>query len=237
MMRALRFRVGGKLAQFRRFYTNSSSLTYPIPPPTAVRGLLGAALGLGPEYAEFLKDHRFGIRPAGPWRHLMQTVNHLFVKNQGGRLDTENLAGGKHTQIPVQFVAPKPPAERVVYEILVVGPELETLRDALLRPAYPLSLGPAYALASLEALDEVAGKVDEGHAGPILGAFYLEALDRLRGPGGVRVLHDRFPIRLDQERRPLVVKDLGLEAEGRPLTLDYRGPVFKSEAGVWALVG
>ncbi len=55
----------GKRAHFRRFYTNSSALTYPVPPPTTLQGLLGAALGLGPEYVDLLSGLYLSARPLG----------------------------------------------------------------------------------------------------------------------------------------------------------------------------
>ena len=45
-MKIIVFDIKGKFAHFRKFYTNSSSLTYGIPPRTAICGILAAILGL-----------------------------------------------------------------------------------------------------------------------------------------------------------------------------------------------
>ncbi len=39
------FDLYGKFAHFRKFYTNSSSLTYLIPPRTTIEGIIAALLG------------------------------------------------------------------------------------------------------------------------------------------------------------------------------------------------
>ena len=231
-MRALRFVVSGKLAHFRRFYTNSSSLSYPVPPAPTLRGLLGAALGLGSEYADRLADWRFSVRPVAPWRFLMQTVNHLMIKK--GAV-ARNLAGGEHTQVPLQLVVPKSPEARVRYEVLAVGGEVEPLLLALAQPRYPLTLGPAFALAFVEEAGFVEGELGEGATGELVGAFEVAKVQRFLGQG--RILHDRYPLRLDAERNLLAVADLGVEANGEPVALDYGGLVFTTGGRRYALVG
>jgi len=232
MMRAVRFVLAGKLAHFRRFYTNSSSLTYPIPPPPALRGILGAALGLGPEYADRFSDWRFAVRPLAPWRFLVQTVNYLMIKKDA---PARNLAGGEHTQVPLQLVVPKTPEGHVRYEILVVGGELDPVFNALSNPRYPLSLGPAFALAFVEEVEWAEGRVEEESAGPLIGAFEIAKVRRFIGAG--RILHDRYPLRLDVERNLLAVADLGVEATGNAIALDYGGRVFVAGDRRWALEG
>ena len=46
-MRVIRFRLRGKLGHFLRAEANVDGLTYPVPPPTALLGMVGAVLGLG----------------------------------------------------------------------------------------------------------------------------------------------------------------------------------------------
>ena len=229
-MQAVRFVVTGKLAHFRRFYTNSSSLTSPVPPPPPLRGLLGAALGLGPEYAQELEDCRFSVRLASPWRFLMQTANYLKVKT--GEL---NLAGGEHTQIPLQFVAPRRLEDRLRYEVLAVGPGVQAVAEALKRPRYPLALGPAYALAQVEAVELVEGTAQKGFEGALLGPLRADALASLKGDA--RLLHDRYPLRLAKDRGLLAAADLVVEAEGKPVAVRYEGDVFVGEGDAWSLLG
>ena len=49
---AVAFDLNAPIAMFRRPYTTTSSVSFPIPPPTAVAGLLGAIIGLPNESDE-----------------------------------------------------------------------------------------------------------------------------------------------------------------------------------------
>ncbi|KPA09783.1 CRISPR-associated protein Cas5 domain protein, partial [Candidatus Magnetomorum sp. HK-1] len=40
ILKILSFRLNGRFAHFRKFYTNSSSLSYFVPPRTAIIGML-----------------------------------------------------------------------------------------------------------------------------------------------------------------------------------------------------
>ena len=45
-MKVLVFDIYGDLAHFRKFYTTSSPLTFPFPPPSTIKGMLGAIIGV-----------------------------------------------------------------------------------------------------------------------------------------------------------------------------------------------
>ncbi len=227
-MRALRFLLKGKFAHFRRFYTNSSSLTYPVPPPPTLRGLMGAALGLDPEiYPDYLAEARFSVRPAGAWRTLMQTANLLYVTGPG---DVTGNQG--HTQVPTQFlVPPELVGQNLAFEVLVLHPEVEKLVRALLHPVYPLYLGVAYCPAWVEEVRIVEGKVTEGQNGLVWGALRADEAQDFRWEEGFRILRDRYPLRLNPDRSLNKAADLLIEAEGRPLQVNYTGAVFREQSG------
>jgi CRISPR-associated protein Cas5h len=64
-MRVVRFRCRGKVGHFLRAEANVDGLTYPVPPPTALLGLVGAVLGLGKdEPQEKLAGARFAVAVA-----------------------------------------------------------------------------------------------------------------------------------------------------------------------------
>lgn len=54
MNKVLVFDVWGDYAHFRRFYTTTSPLSFPIPPRTALCGLIGAVIGLEKEDNDYL---------------------------------------------------------------------------------------------------------------------------------------------------------------------------------------
>ncbi|MCC6011803.1 type I-B CRISPR-associated protein Cas5b [Candidatus Caldipriscus sp.] len=86
-MRVLVFDVCGKLGHFRKFYTTSSSLTYPFPTPTALRGLIGAIVGYGKnEYLEKTRDISLAVQILSPVKTIMMSVNYINTKEgSGGR--------------------------------------------------------------------------------------------------------------------------------------------------------
>ncbi len=65
------FRLRGRFAHFLRAETNVSALSYPVPPRTALLGLLGAVLGLDKdEPAVRLADARLAVAGRVPDTHL-----------------------------------------------------------------------------------------------------------------------------------------------------------------------
>jgi len=233
----LRFVLKGKRAHFRRFYTNSSALTYPVPPPSALQGLLGAALGLGPEYREVLSGLYLSVRPLGSMRHLFQTVNYLFLK-EGNLLELRGLYREGRTQIPLQFLVGEGGGP-LGFEVLVAsedGALVKRLAEALEAPFYPLALGPAFALAWTEGIKLLEGDVVQGWQGEGLGWWGAGKL-RLQGPlPGSQVYRDRFPVLLGPGRVPKRVEELALELRGASLPVAYEGEVLRMEDGAWGVV-
>lgn len=87
--RILVFDIRGDYAHFRRFYTTTSPLTFPIPPRTALCGLIGAIIGLEKENNEYLKyfsrDKAFiGLRLLSPVKKIMIAENLIHTKNAKG---------------------------------------------------------------------------------------------------------------------------------------------------------
>lgn len=83
--RILEFRLGGKFAHFRKFYTNASSLTFTIPPRTALAGMFASVLMLPRDsyYEELDSDKLFlavALPPGAAPRKFMQTLNYIGDK-------------------------------------------------------------------------------------------------------------------------------------------------------------
>lgn len=83
--RILEFRLGGKFAHFRKFYTNASSLTFTIPPRTALAGMFASVLMLPRDsyYEELNSDNLFlavALPPGAAPRKFMQTLNYIGEK-------------------------------------------------------------------------------------------------------------------------------------------------------------
>src|SRR5215208_2738517 len=119
------FDLTGAFAMFRKFYTNSSSLSYPFPPRTTIAGLIAGLLGYERDsYSEDLGLERCDIAVSVrvPVRRVMQTVNYVmteakssvWAKNTGG---FDGSAGG--IQTPVEWVFPVLGESKLRYRIYV----------------------------------------------------------------------------------------------------------------------
>jgi len=87
--RVLIFDVWGDYAHFRRFYTTTSPLTFPIPPRTALCGLIAAIIGKEKENNEYLKyftlnKASIALRLLNPVKKVMIAENLIHTKNAKG---------------------------------------------------------------------------------------------------------------------------------------------------------
>jgi CRISPR-associated protein Cas5h len=108
------FDVKGKFAHFRKFYTNSSSLSYSVPPRTTVAGMIAAILGLERDsyYTDFSKENvKIAVRKMSVNRKLMVTMNYIKATNIN-----EVIKAKEHTQIPLELLTSE---ENVCYRIYV----------------------------------------------------------------------------------------------------------------------
>lgn len=81
-MKSIVFRVSGDYARFRKSYTTTSALTYLVMHPIAIRGMIGAILGIDKsELYEETKDIEVGVQVLKPIRKDMQSFNLLNMKS------------------------------------------------------------------------------------------------------------------------------------------------------------
>jgi len=73
IMKGVVFEVRGDLAFFRRPDTTNTQLTYPFIPPTAIKGLVGAILGI----EDFVTKDRVGLALLAPVRIVAQQLSML----------------------------------------------------------------------------------------------------------------------------------------------------------------
>ncbi len=119
-MNLLAFDWKGVFAHFRQLDTNSSSLSYSLPPPTVIAGTVAGVLSLERDsyYGLFTRDRlkmcvQIRTRP----RKIMQTVNYAKVKTW---TELYRPLGSEHTQIPMELlVAESFPAGVLHYRIFL----------------------------------------------------------------------------------------------------------------------
>lgn len=104
-MKIITFKLMGKMAHFRKFYSNSSSLSYFIPPRTTLAGMIAGLLGYSRDtyYEEFsLSTFKVALSVAAPIKKTMQKVNNLMIKSANDL----NGSAEYHSQTAMEFVIP-----------------------------------------------------------------------------------------------------------------------------------
>ncbi len=226
-MKVVAFDIWGDYGHFRRFFTTSSPLTYSFPPPTAVRGIVGAILGLDKDaYLESTADLYVGVRILMPVRRVRWGQNLIFTKGRGGKFDPTlfgsrkgNVQGSVHTQVRVEYL-------KEARFRLYIGGEDALLNDleALLREHrthYTVSLGLSELLADFEYEGtHIAQPLPPG-AYEVITVFPVEVLEDLSGSlkEGVKFAKERVPVYLDFDRTPLLYQDVVLEVHGRAVQM------------------
>ncbi|MGC8718184.1 MAG: type I-B CRISPR-associated protein Cas5b [bacterium] len=115
-MRVLVFDLIGKMAHYRKYYTNSSSLSYFFPPRTTITGLIAGISGFERDsYYEIFspKCSNIGISIKSPLRKILQVVNYVWAEN----ISQVNLSSRQHTQIPLEIVIPEDWNSSIKYRI------------------------------------------------------------------------------------------------------------------------
>lgn len=94
------FDIYGDFAQFRKYFTNMSPMSFSIPPRTVLSGIVGAILGIpkesNPETFSFNKSF-FSMRIIQPVKKMEIPQNYL--KTSGGMNDFYNIKEHKPTNI------------------------------------------------------------------------------------------------------------------------------------------
>jgi CRISPR-associated protein Cas5h len=120
------FDLKGPLAHFRKFYTNSSSLTYISPPRTVIAGLIAGILGRERDtfFEELDTVHcGIGLSLRTGVRKIMQTVNYIRTTDNDGyssfagivRHAVSRKISGYPT--PLELVLPVKPHRELTYRI------------------------------------------------------------------------------------------------------------------------
>lgn len=143
---AIVFDIAGSVAMFRRPYTTTSSVSFPLPPPTTIAGLLAGIVGLNngsheeayaARYWEELKETRIALSLINPIAWYTATVNFWNLKEP---------QKNPHIRVKHQFV------KNPHYRIYVDGGLEKEVRRHLEAGTfiYTPCLGTAYALAEIQ---------------------------------------------------------------------------------------
>lgn len=129
-MKAISFCLNGKMAHFRKYYSNSTALSYVLPPVNTVKGILAGLLGHERDsYYALFSDARCktALRLKAPVKKITQTMNLLKVESVNDLCG----AGRNRTQNHTEFIVPKEiRSGSVCYEV-IFWHEDTSIMDAL----------------------------------------------------------------------------------------------------------
>ena len=217
---------------FRKFYTNSSSLSYPFPPRSTLAGLIAGLMGYERDsYSEDLglEQCKIAVSVRTSVRRVMQTVNYLMTKSPS---DFDGSAGG--TQIPVEWIFPEIDNPKLRYRIYVTHEDrdwLEKLNTLLITDTwiYPPYLGMSECLAHVAHVATVTDWTFEQPKKKELLTTIVptQALDG--APElilGSQIIKERIPLTLDRERKLTAICDVLYERTGKGITARLNRPAF-----------
>lgn len=227
------FDLCGAYGMFRKFYTNSSSLSYPFPPRTTIAGLIAGIMGYERDsYAEELGLDRcqIAVSVRVPVRRVMQQVNYLKTKQAS---DFDGSAGP--IQVPVEWLFPAIGHRELRYRIYVThedGEWLEGLQETLENgvPFYPPYLG----MSECPGRVEHVATVEEWKLEPrdeclplrtVLPAESISGSPRLEE--GAQIVKERTPLALDAQRKLSAIGDFLYNRSGPYITVRVSTPVFE----------
>ena len=219
-MKVLVFDIYGDLAHFRKFYTTSSPLTFPFPPPSTIKGMLGAIIGVDKkDYLRvFSGDHcKIGLQILRPVKKIRLGLNHINTK-QNYWIPTKRGSHEARTQIRTEFV--KDPGYR-----LYVSHQDQAIFEDLVRKVknheavFTPSLGLSELLADFqyqEVLEVEERKEGETSLVTVIPLSYLEGL-RINFEEGKKYFKERIPLRMNEERVVEEYQEVIFESEGKPI--------------------
>lgn len=200
------FDILGKTAHFRKYYTNSSSLSYYFPPRTAISGLIAGIIGMKRDtyYEIFSSDKtKIAISIKTPLRKIIQTINYVWAENS----NELNLSKGQHTQIPLEILFPVSDKSNIRYRVFFSNGNHEILDKVLVavkeqKPVYPPYLGISEFIANIEFVDYVSS-IEERNGEVVLDSVlnikYLENGKLIPSEKSV-YLKEMMPFEFDKER-------------------------------------
>ena len=103
--KVLTFDIWGDYGYFRRGYTTTSTISYPLPSRTTIAGLISAILGLDRDsyYEIFNKENsKIGLRILNPIEKVRFNLNYINTKE--GFILRDIKGQGKRSQVQAEFV-------------------------------------------------------------------------------------------------------------------------------------
>lgn len=225
MNKVLVFDVWGDYAHFRRFYTTTSPLSFPIPPRTALCGLIGAIIGLEKEDNDYL--NYFSTESAHIALKLLNPIKKTVIAEN--LIDTKKARGPgmnlitNRTQIRFEFL--KNQKYRIYFSCR--GNEniiYEKLKQNLIhhKTVYTPCLGLSENIANFKFIGEfeiniLPCKDDYISIDTVLPLLKTSKKEGIMFESEGEYFSIRMPIELNTERVVTKYEDIIFDRNGRPI--------------------
>ncbi len=213
-MQILSLHFKGKMAHFRKYYSNSSALSYFIPPRTTIIGIIAGILGYERDsyYDDFsLENCSISLACSSPLKKVTQTLNYLMIKVK----NDFNGSQEHHSQTSMELVIPQDIKKGCIdYEIFICHKDdliMRKLNDICMKDlsAYKshgisIGLGTAFNLGWIEYGGGFEGNEKlngEANINSIMGIDNIEKILLKDGKVDNYLIKERVPIEFDDERR------------------------------------
>lgn len=195
------FDIEGRFAHFRKFYTNSSSLSYSVPPRTTIEGIIGAILGFERDsYYKKLSSEKLhiSVKKNKPTRSITQTLNYIKATSP-----TQLYAPDEHTQIPFEIIAGWG-EDNLSYRVYTASEEnyMDELLDRLTAQSYvyPPSLGTVFFQGYIENVPciDITSHKSDGYIS-IDSVVPLHSIEEIE-IGDYQLIKEKMPKDFDENR-------------------------------------
>lgn len=224
-MKVIVFDLYGKFAHFRKFYTNSSSLSYSIPPRTTIEGMIGALLGYDRDsYYDILGADKLkiAVKKMSKTRKIIQSLNYIKADSPG-KLEFPK----EHTQIPFEIIT----SDNIIkYRIYLYHEDQKVynqIKSKIINniPVYPLYFGSAPFSCCLKYVDEFTGILTSSdeykNIATAISSNKIREIDIESIQGSI--IKERMTRDFSNER---IIKDVDsyiYDQDGKPLKLKVNG--------------
>lgn len=219
----LGLRIFGPFAHFRKFYSNVSALSYYLPPKTTILGLLAAIVGknFSDFYAtcEKLYDEmEIAISINSNLKKMFYSTNYLDTSEKNFKIQSsptriECILNPDYT-IYARVRNGSKNGMDFITELSKKVKKHET--------HYTPYFGSANMIANFEFLGEFPIYTTKD-CGEVYSAIPTSTLgSSITSGSSARILFDRFPLKLGQDRSPLGYIDLAFNIEGEPIPVSLK---------------
>jgi CRISPR-associated protein Cas5h len=230
------FDLVGTFAHFKKYDTNSSSLSYTFPPRTTITGIIAAMLGIERDryYDIFSTEKcRIALSVLTPLRKQIHTINYLFV------ISSNDFNGSNgHTQIPVEIVFPV--KDEIRYRVYFSHKDKalqKSVEEHIEKPVYPLYFGISEFIAKVEPVGY--GAIEKVHSDDSVSLNSVVNLNYVKDRGLVigsknvpmRYISEIMPIEFDSERKLKSVAKFVYEQTHKPIIAYLKTDFYRVEYG------